>query len=99
MSAGERIDPGLTGVPETLLWALWHGVLADPVAVELVDRIDYPFAERFGESFGQFQASRPSRRGSSTFAPSRSRAAAASWSASSCRCSVVRSGCAAARSR
>jgi O-methyltransferase involved in polyketide biosynthesis len=33
-------------------------VLADPVAVALVDRIDYPFAERFGESFGQFQALR-----------------------------------------
>jgi O-methyltransferase involved in polyketide biosynthesis len=68
MSGGvERIDPGLTGVPETLLWTLWHrvlearrpdAVLADPVAVELVDRIDYPFAERFGESFGQFQAVR-----------------------------------------
>lgn len=65
--AGGRIDPGLTGVPETLLWTLWHrvlearrpdAVLADPVAVELVDRIDYPFAERFGESFGQFQALR-----------------------------------------
>lgn len=62
-----RIDPGLTGVPETLLWTLWHrvlearrpdAVLPDPLAVELVDRIDYPFAERFGESFGQFQAVR-----------------------------------------
>jgi O-methyltransferase involved in polyketide biosynthesis len=28
------------------------------VDLELVDRIDYPFAERFGESFGQFQALR-----------------------------------------
>jgi len=52
-----RIDPGLEGVPETLLWTLYHralearrpdAVLHDPVAAELVDRIDYPFAERFG---------------------------------------------------
>jgi O-methyltransferase involved in polyketide biosynthesis len=63
----ERIDPGLSGVPETMLWTLWHrvlearrpdAVLVDPLAVELIDRIDYPFAERFGESFGQFQAVR-----------------------------------------
>jgi O-methyltransferase involved in polyketide biosynthesis len=62
-----RLDPGLSGVPETLLWTLWHRalearrpdtVLVDPLAVELVERIDYPFAERFGESFGQFQAVR-----------------------------------------
>jgi len=67
MTGTERIDPGLAGVPETLLWTLWHrvlearrpdAVLADPLAVELVDRIDYPFAERFGDSFGQFQAVR-----------------------------------------
>jgi O-methyltransferase involved in polyketide biosynthesis len=67
MTGAERIDPGLSGVPETLLWTLWHRVLearrpdallADPVAVELVDRIDYPFAERFGVSFGEFQAVR-----------------------------------------
>lgn len=46
----------LTGVPETLLWNLYHRaaearrpdtVLTDPRAVELVDSIDYPF-ERFG---------------------------------------------------
>ena len=52
-----RIDPGLEGVPETLLWTLYHralearrpdAVLRDPVAVELVGRIDYPFAARFG---------------------------------------------------
>ena len=52
-----RIDPGLEGVPETLLWTLYHralearrpdAVLRDPVAIDLVDRIDYPFAERFG---------------------------------------------------
>ena len=45
----------LTGVPETALWTLYHralaarqGVLDDPKAIELVERIDYPFAERFG---------------------------------------------------
>ena len=52
-----RIDPGLEGVPETLLWTLYHralearrpdAVLRDPDAVELVRRIDYPFAARFG---------------------------------------------------
>ena len=48
----------LSGVPETLLWNLWHRayearqprtVLPDPEAVALLDRIDYPFAETFGE--------------------------------------------------
>jgi O-methyltransferase involved in polyketide biosynthesis len=47
----------LDGVPETLLWTLWHraaearrpdAVLEDPLALELVERIDYPFEERFG---------------------------------------------------
>jgi O-methyltransferase involved in polyketide biosynthesis len=42
-----RIDPGLEGVPETLLWTLYHralearrpdAVLHDPLAVALVDR-------------------------------------------------------------
>ena len=50
-----RIDPGLEGVPETLLWTLHHralearrpdAVLRDPLAVELAERIDCPFAER-----------------------------------------------------
>jgi O-methyltransferase involved in polyketide biosynthesis len=62
-----RVDPRLSGVPETLLWTLWQralearrpdALLPDPLAVELVDRIDYPFAERFGEGFGQLQALR-----------------------------------------
>ena len=44
-------------MPETLLWTLYHraeearrpdAVLQDPLAVELVDRIDYPFDARFG---------------------------------------------------
>ncbi len=47
----------LGGVPETLLWTLYHraaearrpdAVLRDPMAVELLDRIDYPFARNFG---------------------------------------------------
>jgi O-methyltransferase involved in polyketide biosynthesis len=45
----------LSGVPETALWTLYHralaaskGVLEDPKAIELVDRIDHPFEERFG---------------------------------------------------
>ncbi|MBD0735393.1 hypothetical protein BGM09_20495 [Streptomyces sp. CBMA29] len=49
----------MEGVPETLLWNLYNRaaearrpgarLLDDPLAVELVDRIDYPF-ERFGGS-------------------------------------------------
>ena len=47
----------LGGVPETLLWTLYHrsiearrpdAILTDPRAVALVDQIDYPFADRFG---------------------------------------------------
>jgi O-methyltransferase involved in polyketide biosynthesis len=60
----------LGGVPETLLWTLYHrsiearrpdAILADPRAVALVDEIDYPFAERFGRGEGglsQWQALR-----------------------------------------
>jgi len=65
---GDRIDPALEGVPETMLWTLYHravearrpdAILHDPVAVELVERIDYPFAERFGPgSFARWQALR-----------------------------------------
>ncbi|MFC4908648.1 class I SAM-dependent methyltransferase [Actinomadura gamaensis] len=57
----------LTGVPETLLWTLYHraaearredAILHDPKAVELVDVIDYPFA-KFGDgSLAQWQALR-----------------------------------------
>jgi O-methyltransferase involved in polyketide biosynthesis len=60
----------LAGVPETLLWTLYHravearrpdAVLHDPDAVALVDRIDYPFAKRFGAGrLGQWQALRAS---------------------------------------
>ncbi|MFI8459873.1 class I SAM-dependent methyltransferase [Kitasatospora sp. NPDC085464] len=56
--------PELEAVPETALWTLWHRalearrpdtVLHDPEAVDLVDRIDYPFAERFGTNGTQAQ--------------------------------------------
>lgn len=52
-----QVEPG--GVAETLLWTLFHraeearrpdAVLRDPIAVDLVDGIDFPFAERFGEA-------------------------------------------------
>jgi O-methyltransferase involved in polyketide biosynthesis len=56
-------------VPETLLWTLYHraveaqrpdAVLRDPMVVELVERIGFPFEERFGsgERFAQLQALR-----------------------------------------
>jgi O-methyltransferase involved in polyketide biosynthesis len=47
----------LRGIPETTLWTLYmraseaarpDAVIRDPLAVELMERIDYPFAERFG---------------------------------------------------
>ncbi|MFG2905444.1 class I SAM-dependent methyltransferase [Kitasatospora sp. NPDC048286] len=68
MSGGGE-QPELGQVPETALWTLWHRavearrpdtVLPDPVAVELVERIDYPFAARFGENalVSQLQALR-----------------------------------------
>ena len=64
-SVGLQLDP----VPETLLWTLWHRavearrpdrVLADPLALELVERIDFPFVERFGDGrrLSQWQALR-----------------------------------------
>jgi O-methyltransferase involved in polyketide biosynthesis len=67
--AGEKLRVELGGVPETLLWTLYHravearrddAVLDDPLAVDLVDRLDYPFAQRFGTGggLGQWQALR-----------------------------------------
>ena len=67
--AAEKLVVELDQVPETLLWTLYHravearradAVLDDPLAVELVDTIDYPFVERFGsgEAFSQWQALR-----------------------------------------
>jgi O-methyltransferase involved in polyketide biosynthesis len=52
----------LEGVPATLLWTPYQravearradAVIRDPVAVELVARIDYPFEQRFRGAFGQ----------------------------------------------
>nr|WSZ94299.1 class I SAM-dependent methyltransferase [Streptomyces sp. NBC_00857] len=57
MDHGMKQAVTLTGVPETLLWNLYHRafaarqpdpVLEDPKAVELVGTVDYPFAETFG---------------------------------------------------
>jgi len=54
------IDPGLSGVPETALWTLYHRVrearrpdtvLSDPTAVRLIEEFDYPFETRFGTGF------------------------------------------------
>ena len=60
----------LGAVPETLLWTLYHrasearrpdSVLHDPMAVDLVERIDFPFEQRFGKpraGLAQWQALR-----------------------------------------
>jgi O-methyltransferase involved in polyketide biosynthesis len=64
-----RLAVELDPVPETLLWTLYHratearrpdAVLRDPLAVELVERIAFPFEERFGSgaAFSQWQALR-----------------------------------------
>ena len=69
VSQEPKIPVDLTGVPETLLWTLFFraqeaarpdALLRDPVAVELVKRIDYPFEERFnqGSGWAQWQALR-----------------------------------------
>jgi O-methyltransferase involved in polyketide biosynthesis len=69
VSVDDKLRVELGGVPETLLWTLYHravearrddAVLDDPLAVQLVDRLDYPFAERFGSGggLGQWQALR-----------------------------------------
>jgi O-methyltransferase involved in polyketide biosynthesis len=58
MGDKSKISVALSGVPETLLWTLYHraqeadrpdAVLHDPLAIELVRRIDYPFEERLGQ--------------------------------------------------
>lgn len=57
MADSGRVRVELDGVPETLLWTLYHRVvearqpnpvIEDPRAVELLDALDYPFEERFG---------------------------------------------------
>ncbi|MFI0895277.1 class I SAM-dependent methyltransferase [Streptomyces sp. NPDC020983] len=65
---GERIRVELGGVPETLLWNLYQRsveaarpggrVLDDPRAVELVERIDYPFSRFAGAGLAQWHALR-----------------------------------------
>jgi O-methyltransferase involved in polyketide biosynthesis len=54
----DKIEPKqLTGVSETALWTLWNRgsearrpdrTVDDPLAVELIERIDYPYRQRFG---------------------------------------------------
>lgn len=59
-----RIPIALSGVPETMLWTLYYraqeaehaqSVIEDPLAVELVERIDYPFYENLGNLKGWAQ--------------------------------------------
>ena len=54
-----RLAVELDRVPETLLWTLYHraiearrpdAVLLDPLAVDLVEQIEFPFEERFGRA-------------------------------------------------
>ncbi len=56
-STPPRLKVALEGVPETTLWTLYHRArdgarpgskLHDPKAAELVEALDFPFAERFG---------------------------------------------------
>src|SRR4051794_39385729 len=69
MEAHAKVAAVLAAVPETLLWTLYHravearridSVIDDRWAVDLVERIDFPFAERFGsgETAAQWQALR-----------------------------------------
>ena len=57
MNREGQVSVQLEGVPETLLWTLYHRateaarpdtVLDDPKAVALLAKVDFPFAERFG---------------------------------------------------
>lgn len=54
------IRPELSGVAETALWTLWFraaettcrdAVLSDPLAVEVLNKIDFPYQARFGRLF------------------------------------------------
>jgi O-methyltransferase involved in polyketide biosynthesis len=60
MDAPTKVE--LTGVPETALWNLYQrasaaraGHLDDPRAVEVIERLDYPF-ERFNQPYGGLAA-------------------------------------------
>ncbi len=67
-AVNEKVRVNLHGVPETLLWNLYHRaqgargrkpVLADPKAIEVVDRIDYDFSKfKTPGAAGQWQALR-----------------------------------------
>lgn len=57
----DKVKADLGVIPETALWTLYHravearrpdALLNDPMAVELVERIDYPFEQRFGADGG-----------------------------------------------
>ena len=64
------VHVALAGVPETLLWTLYHratearrpdAVLRDPRGDEVLAHIDFPFEQRFGparDGFSQWQALR-----------------------------------------
>lgn len=58
MPQDDKVRVRLEGVPETLLWSLYNraaqarltgGLLHDPLAVKVLDSIDFPFARRFGK--------------------------------------------------
>lgn len=66
-AAPARVKADLTGIPETLLWNVYHRALAargthpllrDPKAIELVERIDYPFSRFGGDPTGQWHSLR-----------------------------------------
>ncbi|AMB87597.1 hypothetical protein AWM79_20805 [Pseudomonas agarici] len=55
----QRLVPGLSGVPETMLMTVWNRaafaqgadpLLDDPVLLQLIERIDYDFQGRFGKA-------------------------------------------------
>ena len=58
MKPSQKLAPNLGGVPETLLWPLWNRaseqrveapLIKDPMAADLVDRLDYDFQASFGK--------------------------------------------------
>jgi O-methyltransferase involved in polyketide biosynthesis len=60
-----RLPPALAGVPETMLWPLYHratesrrpdGVLQDPDSVRIMEALDYDFAGHFGVPGGSLAA-------------------------------------------
>lgn len=60
-ATGGKTAPGLSGVPETLLWTLYNraaearrpdGVLRDPDAVRICDALDYDYRRHFGAPEG-----------------------------------------------